>query len=89
VFYGAGTSANAAKIANYFAATATALKSLTAGHVEVLLGTGSTVVPTSLAPAPTATATPSAAQTSAGNNGASGGAVTVTANAKYGIPCVY
>lgn len=89
VFYGAGTSANAAKIANYFGTTAIALRSLTAGHVEVLLGTGSTVVPASLAPASGTAATPSATQTSAGNNGASGGAVTVSANARYGIPCVY
>ena len=90
VFYGAGASANAAKIANYFGATATALKSLTVGHVEVLLGTGSTVVPTGLAPASTAVAAPSAtSSTSAGNNGAAGGAVTVANNAKYGIPCVY
>jgi len=88
VFYGAGTSANAAKIASYFGATATALTSLKAGHVEVLLGTGSTVVPASLAPAATAAAPPGPA-TSAGNNGASGGAVTVTPNAKYGIPCEY
>ena len=92
VFYGAGASANAAKIANYFGATATALKSLTAGHVEVLLGTGSTVVPAGLAPASTAAATPSAtssSSSSAGNNGAAGGAVTVANNAKYGVPCVY
>ena len=90
VFYGAGTSANAAKIAKYFGATATALKSLTVGHVEVLLGTGSTVVPAGLAPASTAVATPSAtSSSSAGNNGAAGGAVTVAGNAKYGIPCVY
>ena len=45
VFYGSGASANAAKIAGYFGATAEALKSLPAGHVEVLLGTGSTAVP--------------------------------------------
>jgi hypothetical protein len=90
VFYGAGASANAAKIANDFAATATALKSLPAGHVEVLLGTGSTVVPTALAPASSSTATPSSsASTSAGNNGAAGSAVTVSSGAKYGIPCVY
>src|SRR5207248_9382124 len=48
VFYGKGSSANAEKIAKYFGATAKALTSLTAGHVEVLLGTGSTVVPGSL-----------------------------------------
>jgi LCP family protein required for cell wall assembly len=88
VFYGAGASANAAKIANYFGATARALASLPPGHVEVLLGTGSTVVPAGLAPASTPATSPSAT-TSAGNNGAAGGAVTVTAKAKFGIPCVY
>jgi LCP family protein required for cell wall assembly len=87
IFYGAGTSANAAKIAGYLGATATALTSLKAGHVEVLLGTASTVVPASLAPA--AAAASSGPATSAGDNGASGGAVTVTSNAKYGIPCEY
>jgi anionic cell wall polymer biosynthesis LytR-Cps2A-Psr (LCP) family protein len=100
VFYGSGASANAAKIASYFGATAKSLKSLRAGHVEVLLGTGATVVPSGLA---SASATPqnvpatssagnrsSAGNTSsAGNNGAVGGAVTVGAQAKYGIPCVY
>jgi LCP family protein required for cell wall assembly len=87
IFYGAGTSANAAKIASYLGATATALTSLKAGHIEVLLGTASTVVPASLATA--AAAASSGPATSAGDNGASGGAVTVTPNAKYGIPCEY
>ncbi len=85
VFYGAGTSANAARIAGYFGVTATALSSLRAGHVEVLLGSGSAIVPAGLAPAASATASPSAASTS-GNNGAAGTAVTVTPNAKFGIP---
>jgi LCP family protein required for cell wall assembly len=92
VFYGSGASANGAKIADYFGATAKALTSLPAGHVEVLLGTGATVVPSGLAPAPATpqnTSTSTSTSTSAGNNGAVGGAVTVTANAKYGIPCVY
>ena len=91
VFYGSGASANATKIADYFGATSKSLTSLTAGHVEVLLGTGTTVVPSTLTPAPATpqTATPSSAGSSAGNNGAVGGAVTVTAQAKYGIPCVY
>jgi LCP family protein required for cell wall assembly len=88
VFYGEGASANAAKIAGYFGATAVALKSLPAGHVEVLLGTGSTVVPSGLAAAATPSTSPSSTPTSAGNNGAAGGAVTVASNAKYGIPCV-
>ena len=94
VFYGPGASANAAKIARYFGASATGLSTLTAGHVEVLLGTGSTVVPSGLqvtaSPASSASAaTPLAAPTSAANNGAAGGAVNVAANAKYGVPCVY
>jgi len=88
VFYGAGASANAAKIATDFSATAKALASLPAQHVEVLLGTGSTVVPAGLTP--TSSPSPSAsASAAAADNGAAGGAVTVAANAKFGIPCVY
>jgi LCP family protein required for cell wall assembly len=99
VFYGAGASANAAKIATEFGAAASALKSLPAGHVEVLLGTTSTVVPAGLSsPGASSTgadssgsgsSTPTPAASSAANNGASGGVVTVGANARYGIPCVY
>jgi LCP family protein required for cell wall assembly len=94
VFYSDGASANAAKIAAKFGATATALTSLPAGHVEVLLGSTVTAVPASLtspsastSAAGAATASPSSA--ASGNDGETGGAVTVTANAKYGIPCVY
>jgi len=87
VFYGAGASANAAKIAGYFGATAKSVSSLTAGHVEVLLGTGATVVPSSLTPTVSAQSAPSTS--SSGDNGAVGGAVTVDAKAKFGIPCVY
>ena len=91
VFYGKGASANAEKIAKYFGATAKALTSLTAGHVEVLLGTGSTVVPGSLTQTASgsASASATAAPTSAGDNGAAGGVVSVAAKARYGIPCVY
>jgi LCP family protein required for cell wall assembly len=98
VFYGAGTAANAAKIARYFGVTPTASTSLAAGHVEVLLGTSSTAVPAGLTsasgatsgttPSPSSTPT-SSPSTSAANNGAAGGAVTVRQNAPYGIPCVY
>jgi hypothetical protein len=88
VFYGSGASANAAKIAGYFGATAKSLTLLPKGHVEVLLGTGATVVPSGLAPA-SATPQSAPATSSAGNNGAVGGAVTVGAQAKYGIPCVF
>jgi hypothetical protein len=92
VFYGKGASANAVKIANYFGGTAKSASSVAAGHVEVLLGTGATVVPAGLgssSTAPSASSSSSAGSSSAGDNGAAGGAVTVTAKAKYGIPCVY
>ena len=91
VFYGAGAAANAAKIAHYFGVTAIALPSLTAGHVEVLLGTTSTEVPAPLsssAAGSSPSSSPSAAPTSTANNGAAGGVVTVKPNAPYGIPCV-
>jgi LCP family protein required for cell wall assembly len=92
VFYGAGASANAAKIATYFGATATALSTLPAGHVEVLLGTSSTAVPTALTPGSataTSSPTPVPTVTSSSNNGQSGGVISVKSNAPYGIPCVY
>ena len=90
VFYGPGAAANAKKIAGYFGATATAASSVAAGHVEVLLGTTSTSVPAGLGASSSSSASaPSASATSAVNNGQAGGAVTVKANARYGIPCVY
>ncbi len=94
VFYGAGASANAAKIATDFGATASALASLPAGHVEILIGSDVTAVPAGLAqasPSPgsgqSASATPS--EPAGSQNGSGGGTITVAANAKYGIPCVY
>jgi LCP family protein required for cell wall assembly len=91
VFYGDGASANAAKIAGKVGATATALTSLPAGHVEVLLGSTVTAVPAALASSASAqpSPSPSPSSTAGGNNGEAGGAVTVAPNAKYGIPCVY
>jgi LCP family protein required for cell wall assembly len=100
VFYGSGASANAAKIAGKFGATATELTSLAAGHVEVLLGSTVTEVPAGLASAGTGTAgtqtpgtsgttTPTASSTAGADNGAAGAAVTVGSNAKFGVPCVY
>ena len=88
VFYGDGASANAAEIAAKTGTTATALTSLPAGHVEVLLGSTVTAVPASLSSPGTSTA-PSPSSAPGADNGATGSAVTVTANAKYGIPCVY
>jgi hypothetical protein len=94
VFYGAGAAANAAKIAGYFGTTATAVGSVAAGHVEILLGTTSTSVPAALGPSssgsdPAAATLPSATTTSGASNGQAGGATTVKADAPYGIPCVY
>jgi len=91
VFYGSGAQANAAIIATKTGAgTATALSSLPAGQVEVLLGSTVTAVPAGLSSSgsgSSGSATPSS--TSAGNNGLTSGTVTVTPNAPFGIPCVY
>ena len=95
VFYGAGASANAAKLAGYFGATAGAASSVPAGHVEVLLGTSSAAVPPALSsPAPgssTASPGPGSPTPSASSPAPrqAAPAVTVTANAPFGIPCVY
>ncbi len=95
VFYGPGTSANAAKIAKYFGVTAKPLAAVADGHVEVLIGAGTTVVPSALSPAPSSSSPSSSSSSSssssapAGDNGAAGGALSVAAKAKYGIPCVY
>jgi LCP family protein required for cell wall assembly len=102
VFYGAGASANAAVIATDFGAKAQALTSLSAGQVEVLLGSTVTEVPASLQSGPAAASTsspaastapsspaPAPSSTAGGNDGQTGGAVTVAANAPFGIPCVY
>jgi LCP family protein required for cell wall assembly len=94
VLYGAGSgnAANAAKIATAFGVTATASSSLAAGHVEIILGTSSTTVP-SFGGSSSATTSPSASATnpaaSATDNGAAGGTISVSSNAQYGVPCVY
>jgi anionic cell wall polymer biosynthesis LytR-Cps2A-Psr (LCP) family protein len=57
VFYGAGAAGNAQQIAVQFGATAAALSTLPADHVEVLIGSTVTTVPAGIAPtAGTATA---------------------------------
>jgi len=92
VFYGAGASANAAKIAADFGATASALASLPAGHVEILIGSAVTAVPAVLTPASSASGngqSASAAPSAPAGSVNGGGTITVAANAKYGIPCVY
>jgi anionic cell wall polymer biosynthesis LytR-Cps2A-Psr (LCP) family protein len=102
VFYGAGTSANAAKIAADFGATAQALSSLPAGHVEVLTGSDVSSVPAALASATagtqsvgaavigaTAASASPAASPSASASGGSSGTISVAPGAEFGIPCVY
>ena len=104
VFYGAGASANAVKIATDIGAKATALASMPAGHVEVLTGSGVTEVPAGLASPATPAAGSSGGATSAGTPGATGagathpaapassppaGVVKVSPKAPFGVPCVY
>ena len=92
VFYGAGASANAAKIATEVSATASPLATLPAGHVEVVIGSTVTAVPAGLAPAgssPASSPSPSAAPSAPAGSVDGGGTITIAANAKYGIPCVY
>jgi anionic cell wall polymer biosynthesis LytR-Cps2A-Psr (LCP) family protein len=59
VFYGAGASAGAQQIATQFGTTAAALRTLPAGHVEVLIGSTVTEVPAGIAPATAAAGTQS------------------------------
>ncbi len=100
VLYGTGAAANAAKIAGAFTGvTASPSSTVTAGHVEVLLGRDATSVPASIASAasagasaaatPAASATPSPASSASSQSQSNGGGmVTVKPNAPYGIPCV-
>jgi len=67
--------------------------------VEVLLGATATGVPVGLGSSSTATsgtatsgtpaASPLVKSTAGADNGQAGSAVTVKANARYGVPCVY
>jgi anionic cell wall polymer biosynthesis LytR-Cps2A-Psr (LCP) family protein len=56
IFYGAGAAGNAQQIAVQFGADATALSSLPADHVEVLIGSTVAAVPAGIAATSTATA---------------------------------
>ena len=90
VLYGTGAAANAAKIARYFTGvTANASDTVAAGHVEVLLGTGVTSVPASIAAAASSPASSSSSSPVRPKPSPSqSGIVTVKPNAPYGIPCV-
>jgi LCP family protein required for cell wall assembly len=78
VLYGAGSAANAAKIASLFGVTATSSTAVAAGHVQVMLGAGAVVPGASATPASSSSTVPLPTR------GVQGGAVT----AKNGIPCV-
>ena len=78
VLYGTGSAASASKIASLFGVTATASSTVTAGHVEVMLGANAAL------PGASATPTASSSTVPIPTTGAQGGAVT----AKNGIPCV-
>jgi hypothetical protein len=56
IFYGDGAAASAQQIAVQFGATARALSSLPADHVEVLIGSAVSAVPTGISPTSAATA---------------------------------
>jgi LCP family protein required for cell wall assembly len=105
VLYGSGAAAkaNATKVASLFSVTAAASSSVSAGHVEVILGSSATL-PSSFAsltsPSPSTSSSSSSSSGSSGssgstnspgpgNDGQSGGAVSVSGSAPYGIPCVY
>jgi LCP family protein required for cell wall assembly len=78
VLYGAGSAANASKIAALFKVSATASTTVTAGQVQVLLGADATLAEVS------GTAAPTSSAVAIPTSGAQGGAV----NATNGIPCV-
>jgi LCP family protein required for cell wall assembly len=93
VTYGAGASANGAKIAGYFGVSASASTSVSAGHVKVVLGADTTSVPAAVTSAGNssgggATPGPTTSPTSSADDGQAGSAVMVKANAAFGIPCV-
>ena len=80
VLYGAGVSANAAKIASMFNVTASASSTLAAGQVEVLLGAGATLPSAAASSSPSPSSSPTSVPATAPGAG--------TVNAKNGIPCV-
>jgi LCP family protein required for cell wall assembly len=96
VRYGAGAAAraNAVKIAALFGVTAQSGSSVTAGHVEVILGSSATLPSFGSLPGSSTASSPSPGSSSStgaatSSNGAAGAPVVVKPNAPYGIPCVY
>jgi LCP family protein required for cell wall assembly len=96
VSYGAGASSNAALIARDLGVRATASSSAPAGHVQVILGGSYASLPAALGGSPSAAGSTSAQSPATASSSATpsyttanGASVTVKANARYGIPCVY
>jgi hypothetical protein len=98
VLYGSGAAAkaNAARVAALFGVTAQASSAVSAGYVEVILGTSTTTLPSFSSLSSSSAGATSAPSTSASNpatspkdNGAAGGVVSVSSSAPYGVPCVY
>jgi LCP family protein required for cell wall assembly len=99
VYYGTGSAASAARIASQFGVTAAPSATVSAGHVEIILGANATVpgstTPGSTTPGSTTSGSTTSGSTTSGSTassapvptaGSQGGAVTV--NPKTGIPCV-
>jgi hypothetical protein len=82
VFYGPGASASAAKIAAEFGTQPTALSSLPADRVEVLVGSTVTSVPAGLPSPNSGTSTPGSG--TGGSTSGSGGSSTTTDPANQG-----
>jgi LCP family protein required for cell wall assembly len=91
VLYGTGAAAeaNAAKAAALFGVTAQPGSSVSAGQVEVILGTGATLPSFSSLSSGSSSSSSTSTSTPTSGNGDSGGVLAVSANAPYGIPCVY
>jgi LytR cell envelope-related transcriptional attenuator len=99
VLYGSGAAAqaNAAKAAAVFGVTAQPRSSVAAGHIEVILGTSATL-PSFGSLNSASSRSRGSRHRARGSTGAGGsapnsfdnqGAVSVKANAPYGIPCIY
>jgi LCP family protein required for cell wall assembly len=90
VLYGTGVAGNAAAIASLFGVTAQSSASVTAGHVQIVLGTAASLpnfasLTSSASPSSSPSPTPSAS--SSADDGQAGGIVSAK-NSTHGVPCV-
>jgi LCP family protein required for cell wall assembly len=96
VLYGSGAPAksNAAKIAGYFGVTAQPSGTVSAGTVEVVLGSDTSTLPSALSsssPSTPSSASPSSSGSASGSTPSNdtNTPLKVKSSAPYGIPCVY